>query len=150
ARWLALAAVILGAAPAFAQEEPEAEPAAPAPPAPAPPADPTARARWLTDRLDAALSARPELSAARVGISVVAVGAGRALYAHNAAERLKLASNGKIVTAIGALALLGPEYRFRSAILGDTFQPDGTVTGNLYFHGGGDPSLDTPALWSLV
>jgi serine-type D-Ala-D-Ala carboxypeptidase/endopeptidase (penicillin-binding protein 4) len=152
ARWLAIAAVILGAATAGAQEEPD-EAAPPPAPAVAPSlggADAAARARWLAERIDAALAARPELGAARVGISVVDIASGRALYGHNSGERLKLASNGKIVTAIGALALLGPEYRFRTAILGDAFLPDGTVQGNLYLRGGGDPSLDTPALWALV
>ncbi len=130
--------------------EPEAAPArVPARDVP-PPRDRAARDRWLVAQLDALVAARPELGPARVGISVIDAGSGRPLYARNAAEQLKVASNAKVITAIGALAVLGPEYVYRTALFADALSPDGVVTGNLYLRGSGDPSLDTQGLWSLV
>ena len=117
---------------------------------PAPPRDVKARESWLRARLDGLVAARPDLAAAKIGIAVVDAASGRKLYARNAAERLKLASNAKIITAAAALSILGPEYTYRTTLFADKLLPDGTVQGNLYLRGSGDPSLDTAALWGLV
>ena len=115
-----------------------------------PPRDRAARDRWLLARIDAAVTARSDLGAARLGIAVLDVASGRPLYRRNADQTFNIASNVKVVTTAAALALLGPEYRYRTQVLADALDASGTVTGNLYLRTAGDPSLDHAALWSLA
>jgi D-alanyl-D-alanine carboxypeptidase/D-alanyl-D-alanine-endopeptidase (penicillin-binding protein 4) len=156
-RLIPLAALLALASPARAQEEEAPSTPAPAPPAALspqgsgpPPRERTAREAWLRARLDGIIAARPELGAARLGIAVIEVTTGKKLYERNAAARLKLASNAKVITAAGALSLLGPEYRYRTTFYADPPAADGTIKGHLWLRGAGDPSLDTAALWALV
>ena len=60
------------------------------------------------------------------------------------------ASTTKIVVALAALHLLGPEYRFTTALLRDGPVQDGSLHGDLYLRGGGDPSLSSDALRHFV
>lgn len=70
--------------------------------------------------------------------------AGRSLFASNPSTPLVPASNQKIVTAQLALDVLGPDHRYRTDV-GGTLGADGTVAGDLYLVGGGDPVLRTRA-----
>ncbi len=75
---------------------------------------------------------------------------GNVLLEYNAGQRMVPASNMKLVTTGTALHALGPDHRFGTQ-LGYTgsIQPDGTLKGDLYIVGGGDPTLgarDTTAL----
>lgn len=66
---------------------------------------------------------------------------GKTLASHNPEQRMMPASNRKLVTTGLALHALGPEHRFRTT-LGYTGEiKDGTLTGDLYIIGGGDPTL---------
>lgn len=68
--------------------------------------------------------------------------AGRVLASHNAGMRLMPASNRKLVTTGVALHAFGPDYRFRTSLgYTGTIEPDGTLKGDLYIIGGGDPTL---------
>jgi len=58
----------------------------------------------------------PQFRTATWGILIVGE-AGDTLYAHNAATLMIPASNMKIVTAVTALAQLGPDFRFRDTAL---------------------------------
>ncbi len=79
------------------------------------------------------------------GESCVAVSgpAGR-LFEHRADAALVPASNVKLLTAFAALRVLGADTRFRTDVMGAA-GPDaaGTVTGDLWLVGGGDPLLST-------
>jgi D-alanyl-D-alanine carboxypeptidase/D-alanyl-D-alanine-endopeptidase (penicillin-binding protein 4) len=68
-----------------------------------------------------------------VGIEVAAAGSGQVLYAANAGAPATPASTTKIVTAVTALAALGPDARFSTTtrLAGDT----------VVLVGGGDPTL---------
>ena len=68
--------------------------------------------------------------------------AGNALLEYHAHTRLAPASNLKLITTGAALHAWGPEFRFRTE-LGYTgaVTPDGTLEGDLYILGGGDPTL---------
>jgi serine-type D-Ala-D-Ala carboxypeptidase/endopeptidase (penicillin-binding protein 4) len=100
----------------------------------------------LPHTLDALMEASP-VARASVGIQVVDLRTGTALYSHNA-ERLYLpASNMKLFTAALALERLGPEYRMTTRLVH-------APSGDLILVGGGDPSMsgraypyqkDTPA-----
>jgi D-alanyl-D-alanine carboxypeptidase/D-alanyl-D-alanine-endopeptidase (penicillin-binding protein 4) len=140
---------------ANAQEGPAEEPPPTAADSPTvgvvpPPTDRAARDRWLSGRIDALLTARPELAATRVGIAVLDVASGKPVYRRNADQTFNIASNVKVVTTAAALALLGPEYRYKTQVFADQLDASGTVTGNLYLRTVGDPSLDHTALWSLA
>lgn len=122
----------------------------PAPTVPAtPPAGPAAeREKWLRAKLDEIL-ARPTLAGAKVSIAVAEVDSGRVLYGKNDGALLNPASNVKIVTTAAALALLGPEYRWKT-VLGVAPVKGGVVEGDLYLKGHGDPSLVSEDLWKLA
>jgi len=97
--------------------------------------------------IDTLMDASP-VARASVGIHVVDLKTGSALYSRNA-ERLYLpASNMKLFTAALALDRLGPEYRLTTRLVH-------APSGDLILIGGGDPSLsgrtypyqkDVPAL----
>jgi len=123
---------------------------APSAPPPAPPKNQGERDRWLAARVDALVAARPELAAAKIGIAVDEAASGRPILRRNADQPFNIASNVKVVTTAAALALLGPEYRYRTQVFADAIDASGTITGNLYLRGAGDPSLDTAALWSIA
>ncbi len=88
--------------------------------------------------------AKHTMSAASLGIFVWDLSTGRVVYAANDRVRYVPASNLKLATTAAALDAWGPEYRFTSALLmTGTRIVGGTLPGNLYLRGGGDPSLST-------
>ena len=99
---------------------------------------------WTTEPL-----ARHELAAALDPIvatappdTCVQVGDGtNAWYSHNSAAPLVPASNMKLITAAAAVDILGEDTVLTTQFLGDSAISGGTVTGNLYMVGGGDPLL---------
>ncbi len=77
---------------------------------------------------------------------------GTELYASPLAETAMCpASALKTVTSAAALDLLGPEYRFETALAAAT-APDagGVLAGNLVLLGGGDPTLSTGDLTAMA
>ena len=55
------------------------------------------------------------------------------------------ASSLKLITTLSALDILGPDYTFTTKIThSGKIDPDGTLTGNLYIIGSGDPTLGSP------
>ena len=89
-----------------------------------------------------------DLGSATVGALFIDVETGEVLFAHHADDQLNPASNAKIVTAAAALALLGSDFRYETALLGTL---DGTaVDGNLYLRGRGDPTLRTEDILALA
>jgi serine-type D-Ala-D-Ala carboxypeptidase/endopeptidase (penicillin-binding protein 4) len=92
-------------------------------------ASPTASG--LAAMLGAALP--PAATGSGVGIEVADAGTGQVLYSANAGISATPASTTKIVTAVAALAALGPDARFTTTVrqVGDT----------VVLVGGGDPTL---------
>jgi D-alanyl-D-alanine carboxypeptidase/D-alanyl-D-alanine-endopeptidase (penicillin-binding protein 4) len=92
-------------------------------------ASPTASG--LAAMLNAALPSAA--TGSRVGIEVAAAGTGRVLYSANPGTAATPASTTKLVTAVAALAVLGPGARFTTVVrrVGDT----------AVLVGGGDPTL---------
>jgi D-alanyl-D-alanine carboxypeptidase/D-alanyl-D-alanine-endopeptidase (penicillin-binding protein 4) len=58
------------------------------------------------------------------------------------------ASNAKLVTAAAVLELLGTDYQFQTALLGNI--DDKGHASRLVLRGGGAPDLTTPDLWRLI
>jgi D-alanyl-D-alanine carboxypeptidase/D-alanyl-D-alanine-endopeptidase (penicillin-binding protein 4) len=103
--------------------------------------------RYSTTRSSADLATTLTGLAGRIrggtwGAMVVSLTRGDTLYANNAGEQMLPASTMKLLTSAIALERFGPDYQFSTDALRDAaVGPDGTLTGNLYLRGDGDPAL---------
>jgi serine-type D-Ala-D-Ala carboxypeptidase/endopeptidase (penicillin-binding protein 4) len=78
------------------------------------------------------------------GAIIVSLTRGDTLYAQNADDMMQPASTMKMYTSAVALDRFGPDFTFRTPVLHDgQLGPDGTLNGNLYLRGTGDPSLSS-------
>jgi D-alanyl-D-alanine carboxypeptidase/D-alanyl-D-alanine-endopeptidase (penicillin-binding protein 4) len=78
------------------------------------------------------------------GAMIVSLTRGDTLYEQNPDDMMQPASTMKMYTSAVALDHFGPDYTFRTPALRDgQVGPDGTLTGNLYLRGSGDPSLSS-------
>lgn len=95
----------------------------------------------LARRLDRIL-ATPGLDHGFWGVYVYSLTRRRALYNHNGDNWFTPASNAKLFTLAAALQLLGPDFRFHTALRA-TAAPDaaGVIAGDVSLIGMGDPSL---------
>lgn len=146
--------LILASSLAVAQvPEPNDEPTAPtdggtaAPKLVGPTGTPAERQAWLTAQIDTALK---PLGNAKLGLLVADVESGRTLYSKNEASLFNPASNVKLFTTAAALAFLGPEYRWKTAVYAEGGIQNGEVRGKLWLRGLGDPTLVIEDLWRLV
>ncbi|HXY51289.1 MAG TPA: D-alanyl-D-alanine carboxypeptidase/D-alanyl-D-alanine-endopeptidase [Terriglobales bacterium] len=99
------------------------------------------RKRPLSVRI-AAVLADPELARGFWGIEVASLSSGKTLYNHNAEKLFTPASNTKLFTTAAALALIGPDYRFKTLVATNgTLDKHGRLTGDLLLVGSGDPNL---------
>lgn len=92
----------------------------------------------------------PRLAGAAVGFCVLGP-EGEELYLSPLAETAFCpASALKTVTTAAALDLLGPEFRFETALAAAAPGPNGVLAGNLVLLGGGDPTLAAEDLDALA
>lgn len=77
---------------------------------------------------------------AEVGVEVVSLTKGDAIFRSNADIPMNPASVTKLVITAGALKYLGPDYRFRTQFFYDAKSGNGYVP-TLYIKGRGDPSM---------
>lgn len=90
----------------------------------------------------ASLDRDPAMRSANWGISVINVRTGELLLNHHGHKSLATASTMKVVSSATALAKLGANYRFATRLeYSGQISSDGTLNGNLYIRGSGDPSL---------
>jgi len=95
----------------------------------------------LASRISAILS-QPDLARGFWGVEVVSLSSGKVLYAQNADKLFTPASNTKLFTTAAALALIGPDYNFRTTVeTNGTLDKHGRLTGDLVLVGRGDPNL---------
>jgi serine-type D-Ala-D-Ala carboxypeptidase/endopeptidase (penicillin-binding protein 4) len=102
----------------------------------------------------------PEVEAAliraklpRDALSVVVVdanGSAPPRLSHRADVPVSPASIAKLATTFAALELLGPAYTWSTPVYLDGAVRDGTLYGNLYIKGQGDPKLVAERLWLLL
>jgi serine-type D-Ala-D-Ala carboxypeptidase/endopeptidase (penicillin-binding protein 4) len=69
---------------------------------------------------------------------------------HRTTVPMNPASVMKLVTTYAALDLLGPAYSWRTPVYMEGAVRDGTLFGNLYIKGQGDPKLVLERLWLLL
>ncbi|MBI2708408.1 MAG: D-alanyl-D-alanine carboxypeptidase/D-alanyl-D-alanine-endopeptidase [Actinobacteria bacterium] len=113
-------------------------------------------AAWLSEpiadaklraELDVIVAASPPATCLTVSVG------GREVYARNPDMALIPASNQKLVTATAAIEVLGADTRYRTKVVapgagagaGAGAAPVGTIQGDLFLVGGGDPLLETKA-----
>jgi D-alanyl-D-alanine carboxypeptidase/D-alanyl-D-alanine-endopeptidase (penicillin-binding protein 4) len=86
--------------------------------------------------------AQPDLSRGFWGIEITSATTGKVLYSQNADKLFTPASNTKLFTTAAALALIGPDYKFRTTIeTNGALDKYGRLSGDLILVGRGDPTL---------
>ncbi len=78
------------------------------------------------------------------------VNADSSLIAINETDGLVPASVMKVVTTGTALSLLGPSYRFTTLLQHDGEKSGGTLEGNIFIRGNGDPTLGSESYGSSI
>ena len=103
----------------------------------------------LASELGRALAA-PGIAPARTGALAVELETGQVVFERNADVSLLPASAEKLAVSFAALRVLGPRFRFQTAVFGDGEQVGSTWRGDLYLVGYGDPTLALPDLDALA
>ena len=94
----------------------------------------------LQQKIDKAVNAEP-LKGAVVGVMVQDL-SGHVLASREAGRRMVPASNMKLVTTGSALHALGTDFKFETGIgYTGSVDEDGTLHGDVYIVGGGDPTI---------
>lgn len=75
---------------------------------------------------------------------------GKAILGWRESEPMNPASTMKVLTTLAGLDILGPQYRWRTKIFTDGVIRQGTLQGNLYLQGSGDPKLIPEELAKLM
>lgn len=88
----------------------------------------------------------PKMEAGLLGVCVMDTKSGEILGSYNSAKAMIPASTMKTVTTASALAILGENYKFKTTIEYDGTISDGTLYGNIYIKGTGDPMLGSDAV----
>ncbi|MES3002931.1 MAG: D-alanyl-D-alanine carboxypeptidase/D-alanyl-D-alanine-endopeptidase [Pseudomonadota bacterium] len=109
-----------------------------------------AQAQRLPPEVDAAL-ARAKLPRDAITLLVVdADGRSQPRVDHRSTVPVNPASIAKLSTSIAALELLGPAFTWSTPVYVDGPIVNGTLQGNLYIKGQGDPKLVLERLWLLM
>jgi D-alanyl-D-alanine carboxypeptidase/D-alanyl-D-alanine-endopeptidase (penicillin-binding protein 4) len=97
--------------------------------------------KHLQEHISGVLGA-PDLARGFWGIEVASLSTGEILYSQNSDKLFTPASNTKLFTTAAALALIGPDYKFRTTVetIG-TLDRYGRLNGDLVLVGHGDPNL---------
>jgi D-alanyl-D-alanine carboxypeptidase/D-alanyl-D-alanine-endopeptidase (penicillin-binding protein 4) len=107
-------------------------------------------AQGLPPEVEAAL-ARAKLPRDAIALLVVdAEGKAPPRLSHRAGVPVSPASIAKLATTFAALELLGPAFTWATPVYLDGSVREGTLHGNLYIKGQGDPKLVAERLWLLL
>ncbi len=103
----------------------------------------------------AGLAGSADITGAEVGYLVTDLDTGATVAAANADKAFIPASTLKVVTALAALETLGPGHRFNTSVhvsdeTSGKLTADGTLKGDLWLKGGGDPLLAVQDLLALA
>ena len=104
----------------------------------------------LPTEIDAALTRAKLPRDAVVMLVVDAQGRAAPRVSHRATVPVNPASVMKLVTTYAGLDLLGPAFTWGTPVSMDGTLQDGTLRGNLYIKGQGDPKLVMERLWLLM
>jgi D-alanyl-D-alanine carboxypeptidase/D-alanyl-D-alanine-endopeptidase (penicillin-binding protein 4) len=94
------------------------------------------------DKILSDLIKLPEMKNASLAIYAENLSTGALVFNHNSQVSLAPASVFKIIPTSMAIELLGPDYKFKTELAySGTISTDGTLNGDLYIIGYGDPCL---------
>jgi D-alanyl-D-alanine carboxypeptidase/D-alanyl-D-alanine-endopeptidase (penicillin-binding protein 4) len=86
--------------------------------------------------------AEPDLARGYWGIEIVSLSTGKVLYVQDGDKLFTPASNTKLFITAAALALIGPDYKFRTSVeTTGSLDRHGRLNGDLILVGRGDPNL---------
>jgi len=87
-----------------------------------------------------------------LGLYIVATqnGASQVVYDLNSNKKFIPASLSKLPTALAAYNYLGSHQKFTTTLESEGKVVNGSLKGNLYLVGGGDPTFTSESMWSLV
>src|SRR6266705_7148624 len=95
----------------------------------------------LKKQIETILS-EPDLQRGFWGIEIASATSGKVLYSLNPDKLFTPASNTKLFTTAAALALISPDYRFRTTIeTNGSLDKYGRLSGDVFLVGRGDPTL---------
>src|SRR5438270_5057018 len=95
----------------------------------------------LKKQIEAILAA-PDLARGFWGIEIASARNGKVLYSLNSDKLFTPASNTKLFTTAAALALIGPDYKFRTTVESSgSLDKYGRLNGDVVLVGRGDPTL---------
>jgi serine-type D-Ala-D-Ala carboxypeptidase/endopeptidase (penicillin-binding protein 4) len=106
-----------------------------------PPAQAVSSRVDLPEEINDFIKNEPILDGALAGVSIRSADDGKLLYEHNGGIRMQPASILKMFTAAASLSVLGEDYRFTTEVLTAGKIAGGTLSGDLYVKGKGDPTL---------
>ena len=86
----------------------------------------------------------------RVGVRVIEARTGRLFYSQRDGTLMDPASNQKVLATTTALVRLGADWRFRTELTGLKPTADGTIVGDVYLRGNGDPTFRSGDLDALA
>jgi D-alanyl-D-alanine carboxypeptidase/D-alanyl-D-alanine-endopeptidase (penicillin-binding protein 4) len=112
-----------------------------APPADAKKPKKAAEEPETSDLSDEGLAKRFQLPLTEVGYVVVDAKTGQVLEQRQPKEGFVPASTIKVVSTVAALVVLGADHRFHTELLTTGVVANGTLAGDLFLKGGGDPML---------
>ena len=105
-------------------------------------ADAATRKRVSLKKQIETILAQPDLTRGFWGIEITSLKTGKVLFSVNADKMFTPASNTKLFTTAAALALIGPDYKFRTTVeTSGSLDKYGRLTGDLVLVGRGDPTL---------
>lgn len=88
-----------------------------------------------------------QLQYANISISVKDLKTGKEVYTHRPNHATIPASTMKVITTATALELFGPDYQYQTKLEYDgSIDANGTLNGDLYIVGSGDPTLGSTKL----
>ncbi len=91
-----------------------------------------------------------KLDKASLGVRVFSLSRQEELFSINPKELLVPASAVKLLTAIVALRKLGPDFTYDTNVYFEKSLKDGTLNGDLFLEGKGDPSLVSERMFLLA
>lgn len=89
----------------------------------------------------AILAADEQLKSGMIGFYVVNQKTGAVAFDKNGSIGMPVASSQKVLTSVASLELLGTDYRYQTSLAYNGTIQNGTLNGNLYLKGSGDPTL---------
>ena len=92
------------------------------------------------------LANAPNMKHAQIGFQIREIGTNKVIAEYQPQKSLTPASVAKIITTATALDILGADFRFVTRLEYNGKLANGTLNGNLYIIGGGDPALGSEFL----